>query len=117
MIDLIYTTIPATAKRNEIRYVSGFTRRLQEIAPSILVDLNRAANVPGKVGTAARKELAAIGKRKAVTVKGRGFLLALQSLHPTVTLDRAERGYLLREMGILARESGLSLDELAKLAA
>ena len=117
MIDLIYTTVPATAKRNEIRYVSGFTRRIPEIAPAALVDLNRAAAVPGRVGALARKELAAIGRRKPVTVKGRGFLLALQSLHPTVTLDRAERGYLLREMGILARESGLSLEELAKLAA
>lgn len=118
MIDIIYTTIPATAKRAEITFVSGFATRPAAIDPNAMHQLNVAAGIPGPIGKRAKAELAKLAKgRKAQSFKGRAFQLALQGLHPSFILDRAEKGFLLSAMRLSEAQSGLSRDEALKLAA
>lgn len=118
MIDIVTTTIPATTKRPSITFVSGFTTRPAPIDPSAMKELNVAAGIPGAIGKRAKVELAKLAKGRAVkSFKGRTFILALQGLHPTFALDRAERSYLLSAMRLTESASGLTREDALKLAA
>lgn len=112
MLELIYKETKATKARPAVRFVYGFTR-LPSVAPAQIVDLNRAAAVPGKVGELARKELVKL--QKTETVKGAAVLAVLQNAH-RIQLSKGEKAYLLREMRLLAENAGETAEALLKAA-
>lgn len=131
MIIPTYKTTKETKKRGAIEYVAGFVRYSPVSAPApIVFDLVAERNAselmarwegaplqdPSDLVKAARKEIAAWYKEIwPTTCKGVEFCLTIQG--KGIDLSRSERKTLFAAMNIVSENSGVSIDELAKLAA
>ena len=131
MIIPTYKTTKATKKRDAIEYVAGFVRYAPAPAPAPMVfDLVAERNArelmarwegatlpePSDLVKAARKEISAWYKEIwPTTCKGVEFYLTIQG--KGIDLSRSERKTLFAAMNIVSESVGMSVDELARLAA
>ena len=131
MIIPTYKTTKETKKRDAIEYVAGFVRYSPASAPApIVFDLVAERNArelmarwegealqgPSDLVKAARKEISAWYKEIwPTTCKGVEFCLTVQG--KGIDLSRSERKTLFAAMNVISESVGLSVDELAKLAA
>ena len=131
MIIPIYKTTKATKKRDAIEYITGLVRYSPAPAPAPMVfDLVAERNArelmarwegevlqdPSDLVKAARKEISAWYKEIwPTTCKGVEFCLTIQG--KGIDLSRSERKALFAAMNVISESVGMSVDELAKLAA
>lgn len=131
MIIPTYKTTKETKKRAAIEYVAGFIRYAPASAPAPMVfDIVAERNArelmarwegealqdPSDLVKAARKAISLWYKEIwPTTCKGVEFCLTIQG--KGIDLSRSERKTLFAAMNIVSESVGLSVDELAKLAA